>query len=57
MYYKEKIISHILCYKIHPNGLWFELSTESLTSIILAERHKNKQLKKTIIKFEDKLKE
>ena len=31
MYYEEKIINDILCYRLTPNGKWIEYSLESLS--------------------------
>ena len=31
MYYEEKIINDILCYRLTPHGKWIEYSLESLS--------------------------
>lgn len=36
MYYEEKIINDILCYRHSPNGKWMEFTKEKLTSKIKA---------------------
>ena len=33
MYYEEKVINGILCFKSSPNGAWIEYSLESLTKM------------------------
>ena len=36
MYYEEKIINDILCYRHSPNGKWMEFTKAKLTSKIQA---------------------
>ena len=46
MYYEEKIINDILCYRLTPNGKWIEYSLESLSKKYMEIKHELNNLKK-----------
>ena len=43
MYYEEKIINGILCYRCYPDGEWRELSKKDLTNQINKLKEKLKE--------------
>jgi hypothetical protein len=40
MYYEEKIIDGVLCWRSHPKGEWMPFSLEALTKKLMEERDK-----------------
>ena len=48
MYYEEKIINGILCYRCSPVGGWTEFSIESLSKRAYNDRQKLKALTKHV---------
>ena len=49
MYYEEKIIDGILCYRCTPNGDWTKFSIESLSKRAYNDRQKLKTLRKCVM--------
>jgi hypothetical protein len=52
MYYLERVIDGILCYRLTPNGTWHELSNKELTKRLLAAEAKISELT-TLMEEED----
>lgn len=44
MYYKEKIVNGVLCYKQTPDGEWIEFTKEMLTKRIINLMEENARL-------------
>lgn len=56
MYYEEKIINNILCYRTAPDGEWHEVSKEKLTSDYIERGKTISRLQREIEKKEIDLK-
>ena len=48
MYYEEKLIDGILCYRCTPNGDWTKFSIETLSKRAYDDRQKLKALTKCV---------
>lgn len=46
MYYEEKIVDNILCYRLNPNGKWIKYSQELLSQKYMALKQIITELKK-----------
>jgi hypothetical protein len=39
MYYEEKVIDGVLCYRTTPDGEWYQLSAQALTERLMNARN------------------
>jgi hypothetical protein len=51
MYYEEKIIDGILCYRYKPNGDWTKFTIESLSERAYNNGQKLKALRKCVMEM------
>jgi hypothetical protein len=52
MYYEEKIINGVLCYRHSPNDAWTECSKEELTLMVQNARNKYNLIREILDQYE-----
>lgn len=55
MYHEEKVINGVLCWRGTPDGEWKQYTAEALTTALVAERSRSKDMEASALKACGKL--
>lgn len=55
MYYEEKVIDGVLCWRNTPDGEWTQFKSDALTIALRAERVRSKKLEEDFEKLAKKM--